>query len=275
VDSRDEAVAELVTLGLERREARWLAEEFMPGGDADALEAVRHAASRRLAGEPLQYVLGHWPFRTLDLDVDPRVLIPRPETEELVTHALAELAADGASAPMIVDLGSGSGAIGLALCAELRDRGVTASLLCVDESFEALAVARRNALKHRLLNSSFVQSDWFADLDPSLQGRIDLITANPPYVGEVEFADLDPVLGYEPYGALVAPDEGGVPGFEDVARILDEALFWLKPGGSLVMEHGDVHREAALERARRVGYVDVRDLDDLAGKPRVLVARRP
>src|SRR5487761_2636792 len=85
-------VSELIEAGLNRREARWLVEEFMPGADADAIESLRRAARRRLAGEPLQYIIGHWPFRGLDLAVDPRVLIPRPETEELVGVALSELA---------------------------------------------------------------------------------------------------------------------------------------------------------------------------------------
>lgn len=268
-------VAELVELGLERREARWLVEEFMPGGDLDALEVLRRSAHRRLNGEPLQYIIGHWPFRSLDLDIDRRVLIPRPETEELVTHALAELAHGGAVAPLIIDLGCGSGAIGLSLVAELAERGVSATLVAVDESFEALAVARRNALKHRLLSVSFVESSWFSHLDPTLRGHVDLLVTNPPYVGGDEFATLDPVLGYEPLGALVAPDFDGVPGFADVAELIDESLTWLRPGGSLVLEHGDQHREAVLARAHAAGFVDVRDVDDLAGKPRTLLARRP
>ncbi len=93
---------------MQRHEARWLVEEFVPGGDIDAAPALRAAAKRRLDGEPLQYVIGHWPFRTLDLDVDARALIPRPETEELVSIALEELATSGAVAPVIVDLGCGS-----------------------------------------------------------------------------------------------------------------------------------------------------------------------
>ena len=268
-------VAELVAFGLERREARWLVEEFVTGGDPDALPALRAAARRRLDGEPLQYIIGHWPFRTLDLDVDPRVLIPRPETEELVDVALIELAAAGSPAPFIVDLGCGSGAIGLSLLAELRERGVAATLVALDESTDALDVARMNARKHRLQAVSFVTSSWFSALDDSLRGRIDLIVANPPYVGEAEMAELDPVLGYEPLGALVSPDERGIAGFADLALILGDALSWLRPGGSVVMEHGEDHRAALVDLAREHRYVDVRDLDDLSGRPRVFVARRP
>ncbi len=105
----------MVATGLEPREARWLVEEFVPAGDSDARAALAAAAARRRAGEPLQYIIGHWPFRSLDLDVDARALIPRPETEELVEVALGELAAHSVATPLIVDLGTGSGAIGLSL----------------------------------------------------------------------------------------------------------------------------------------------------------------
>jgi release factor glutamine methyltransferase len=274
-DANLDPAAELVGLGLERREARWLVEEFLPGGDSDALPVLRAAAQRRLNGEPLQYIIGHWPFRSLDLDVDSRVLIPRPETEELVDVALAQLAAAASGAPLILDLGCGSGAIGLSLLDELRTRGVAATLIALDESADALDVARSNARKHHLHAVSFVHSSWFDALDDSLRSRVDLIVANPPYVAAAEMANLDPVLNYEPRGALVAPDVRGVAGIEDLEIILRDAQAWLRPGGSLVMEHGESQRLALLDLAQKNGYVHVRDLDDLSGRPRVLVARRP
>lgn len=267
-------VSELVAAGLDQREARWLVDEFAPGGHPDAADVVRAAARRRLDGEPLQYIIGHWPFRNLDLEVDGRVLIPRPETEWLVEVALGELARRDTAAPTIVDLGCGSGAIGLALLDELRDRGLAGQLFALDESVDALVVARRNALKHSLYAVSFARSSWFASLDRALEGRVDLIVANPPYVGESEFADLDPVLGYEPYGALVAPDADGVAGFGDLATIIAGAREWLVPGGSLVCEHGVGQRGAVLAASRDAGFSEFLDLDDLAGRPRVLVARR-
>lgn len=267
-------MSELVAAGLDQREARWLVDEFAPGGHPDAADVVRAAARRRLDGEPLQYIIGHWPFRNLDLEVDGRVLIPRPETEWLVEVALGELARRDTAAPTIVDLGCGSGAIGLALLDELRDRGLAGQLFALDESVDALVVARRNALKHSLYAVSFARSSWFASLDRALEGRVDLIVANPPYVGESEFADLDPVLGYEPYGALVAPDADGVAGFGDLATIIAGAREWLVPGGSLVCEHGDGQRGAVLAASRDAGFSEFLDLDDLAGRPRVLVARR-
>ncbi len=274
-DARPDLVDELVRTGIERREARWLVEEFAGDGNPDARAELDAAASRRRSGEPLQYVLGHWPFRGLDLEVDERVLIPRPETEELVSVALGALASGPVAAPLVVDLGCGSGAIGLAVVTELATRGVAATLVGVDRSPDALDVARANALKHSVLSASFVRSSWFDDLDPSLRGRIDLIVANPPYVAAAELPSLDPVLAYEPRGALVSDDANGVPGFADVARVVDGAASWLARGGHVVVEHGDAQGGAAVVRAQERGLVDVVDHVDLAGLPRVLVARRP
>ncbi len=271
-DANAESVRRLVAAGLEPREARWLVEEFGPDTSDDA--PLQTAAARRRKGEPLQYVLGHWPFRTLDLDVDERVLIPRPETEELVTHALGELARLDRATPLIVDLGCGSGAIGLSLCDELATRGVRASVVALDASLDALEVAKANARKHSAHAVSFVHSSWFDALDPSLRGRVDLVVANPPYVGADEFSSLDPVLRYEPRGALVADDERGVPGFRDVAHIVATSPEWLSEGGALVLEHGEDQGAAAVSLATTSGFVDVEDRHDLAGRPRVLVARR-
>jgi release factor glutamine methyltransferase len=273
-DANAALVRELVDDGLDQKEARWLVEEFLVGGDLSAAGALRAAAQRRLDGEPLQYIVGHWPFRSLDLDLDERVLIPRPETEELVGVALGELARLGVVAPIIVDLGCGSGAIGLSLLKELGERGVSASVVAVDESLDALAVARRNARKHDLHTVSFVHSTWFESLDASLREHVDLLIANPPYVSDEEFAVLEPELGFEPRGAIVAPDDAGVGGFGDLRIIITEALEWLRPGGVLVCEHADTQREAVLATAVAAGLRDVVDLDDLAGRPRVLVARR-
>ena len=263
-------LARLVAAGLEGREARWLIEEF--GASGDALDG---AIARRLAGEPLQYVIGHWPFRGLDLDVDARALIPRPETEELVGRAIEVLATSDSPAPVVLDLGCGTGAIGLSILAELAERGVSATLIAVDESRDALALCRQNAIKHRLYAVSFVVGSWYEGLDDSLAGRVDLVVSNPPYVGEIERASLDPVLDYEPSGALVAPDADGVAGFADLAAVIAGAPRWLTRGGSLVVEHGDGQREAVRRAAFGAGLRDVVDYDDLVGRPRVLVARQP
>jgi release factor glutamine methyltransferase len=162
----------------------------------------------------------------------------------------------------------------LALLRELAERGVAATLIAVDESGDALGVARENAIKHDLHAVSFVQSSWFEDLDESLRGRVDLIVANPPYVGALEFEDLEDVLRHEPLSAIVASDAHGVVGFEDLDVIISGALGWLSPGGTLICEHSNVHRTAVIEAATRAGFNSVDDLDDMAGHPRILVARR-
>ncbi len=257
--------------GLDEREARWLIEEFAPRQNLDALRA---AVTRRQAGEPIQYIIGHWPFRSLDLDVDPRVLIPRPESEELVGVALGELLRLEVGAPLIMDLGCGSGAIGLALVSELAQRGTVATLIAVDESGGALDVARQNARKHHLQGVSFVRSTWYADLDESLRARVDLIVANPPYVGADEFEGLDPVLRHEPRDAIVANDAEGLAGFEDVGLIIEGAPTWLSPQGILICEHSYVHRDGVLDAARTAGFVRCDDVNDMAGHPRILVAHR-
>jgi release factor glutamine methyltransferase len=266
-------VTELIDAGLDRREARWLVEEFMPQ-DHESIAALRRAAQRRMNGEPLQYIIGHWPFRQLDLDVDERVLIPRPESEELVGLALAELDREAHAAPVILDMGCGSGAIGLSLLLELAQRSIAATLICVDVSEDALAVASSNATKHGLDDVSFVASSWFDALDGALRGTVDLIVANPPYVSAGEFETLDPVLRHEPLGALVAEDSTLAPGFSDVEKIVRQSAPWLSRGGLLICEHGNMQREAALQAASEAQFTHVVDLDDLFGNPRFLVARR-
>lgn len=270
-DANRNLVAQLVEDGLDAHEARWLVQEF--GADED-VAVLSKAARRRLDGEPIQYIIGHWPFRTLDLDVDSRVLIPRPESEELVGVALNELAKSGVEAPLIVDMGCGSGAIGLAILSELSERGVVATLVAVDESPEALVVAKHNALKHHLLAASFVVSSWYEDVDESLLGQVDLIVANPPYVGDEEFSHLEPVLRYEPRDAIVAPDSRGVVGFKDLEVVINGATPWLSSRGVLICEHSNVHRDAVVDAATRAGFAHCEDLDDMAGHPRILVARR-
>jgi release factor glutamine methyltransferase len=273
-DVKSSFVADLTAKGIPAHEARWLVDEFIIGDDVDAATALNAAVARRLEGEPLQYVIGHWPFRYLDLDVDERVLIPRPETEELVGVALEELATLGISTPSMLDLGCGSGAIGLALLDELKKRGVQGSLIAVDASLDALQVAKRNALKHRLLAASFVHSSWFDALDPSLQGHIDLIVSNPPYISDVEFENVEDVLLFEPRMAQTAPDAEGIGGFADIATIVSEAPAWLTPHGVLIVEHGNTQGDAAVACALRAGFSSAHTVSDMAGHPRMLVAKK-
>ncbi len=272
-DARTRALDRVIARGIARHEARWLIEEFYVGSEPDADLALERATQRRLDGEPLQYIVGHWPFRSLDLEVDARVLIPRPETEELVDLALEELAHSDVRTPLIVDLGCGSGAIGLALAKELGERGVLARIVAVDESEDALDVARRNARRWGLSTVSFVRSQWYDELDTSLEGRVDLIVSNPPYVSVDELAQAQVELSFEPAGALVAADRDGVAGFDDLATIIDGAPRWLRPGGSLVLEHGSEQAPAVVGRLSAVGFHDVDDRRDVAGLARLARGR--
>ena len=255
MDAKSLSAADLVAAGIERHEVKWLFEEY---GASESPELSR-AIARRVAGEPLQYILGHWPFRNLDLLVDPRALIPRPETEELVTRALSEVRRQQLGGVKIMDLGCGTGAIGLSLVQELSIDGIKTELINVDLSGEALALARENGDRHHLSKVEFIQSSWFESV--------------APYVGETEFATLDPILRHEPLMAIVSPTDNEVPGFKDLAEIIAEAPRWLSANGILVCEHADIHREAVLAAAHQAGFAEAEDFDDLAGKPRTLIAR--
>jgi release factor glutamine methyltransferase len=228
---------------------------------------VEGMVERRRGGEPLQYVLGLWSFRRLELVVDRRVLIPRPETEMVVEEALEELRRLAAVRPLAVDLGTGSGAIAISLALEMPRARVWGT----DRSEEALAVARANLSGMGASVATRVRlsaGDWFAALPPNLAGQVDLIVANPPYVGAGEVLPAE-VAEWEPAGALVA----GPTGLEAVADILAGAPAWLRRPGVVVLEIGPHQAGVATELACAAGFgpVDVRP--DLAGRPRALVAR--
>ena len=237
---------------------------------------MRAAAQRRLDGEPIQYVLGHWPFRSLDLDLDTRVLIPRPETEELVGLAFDELMQRRLTDPLIVDLGCGSGAIGLSLLFELRQTGRARQRSSRStRRVDALEVTRANAAKHDLDGVTTVHSSWFDDLDPSLaRSRRPDRRQSALRRRRREFATLDPVLGYEPFGALVVEDTPRADGFSDLEVIIGQSCPWLVANGLLICEHGNMHRAAVLQAAQDAMFADVQDLDDMFGNPRFLIAKR-
>jgi release factor glutamine methyltransferase len=275
-------------------EARWMVErvsgydgvELVMGEheEATAPAAARLAAmvDRRVGGEPLQYVLGRWQFLGLDLFVDRRVLVPRPETEVVATSALDEARALGlrrgrsdpwagaTTTDVVVDLGTGSGALALALASDLPDAEVWA----VDVSDDALAVARANvagvgggaATRVRLAGGS-----WYEALPSDLRGRVRVIVSNPPYVSEAEAVALPPeVLEWEPYDALVS----GPTGLEAIGVVVVGAREWLDPrGGVLVCELAPHQAADAAELAREAGFADVEVRPDLAHRDRVLVAR--
>jgi release factor glutamine methyltransferase len=266
-------------------EARWLVEE-VSGLDrsrwretATAAGRARLAAmvERRLAGEPLQYVLGRWSFRGLNLLVDRRVLIPRPETEVVAEVAIAEGRGlhlphpRRASGPFVaVDLGTGSGALALALAAELPEAEVWAT----DRSAAALCVARANLAAVGPSAGSrvhFAEGMWYEALPSGLRGRLRVIVSNPPYVTEAEFAGLPAeVRDYEPIAALVA----GPTGRESLEYLVAGGLDWLEPGGALVLELAPDQAAPMRAAAEAAGYAAVDVYRDLAGRDRVLVARR-
>jgi release factor glutamine methyltransferase len=235
------------------------------------LPFARDLIERRAAGEPLQYALGSWGFRTLDLMVDRRVLIPRPETEVVVGVALDELTelvgATSSRVPVAVDLGTGSGAIALSLAVEAPRVEVWAT----DASPDALAVARANLVGvagRAAPRVSLAQGSWFDALPPLLQGSVDLIVSNPPYIADGEPLPAE-VSEWEPASALRA----GPTGLEDIEVIVDGAPAWLRRPGVVVIEVAPHQAAAAVSHARDVGFVDVRVERDLAGLDRVLVAR--
>ncbi|VTU24579.1 Release factor glutamine methyltransferase [Variovorax sp. PBS-H4] len=210
--------------------------------------AFASLCARRVTGEPVAYLTGEKEFHGLGLQVDARVLVPRPDTETLVDWALQSL--DGRTSPKVVDLGTGSGAIALAIQRARPDAEVTA----VDRSPDALAVARANARRLGLA-VRFAEADW-------LEGaglELDLVVSNPPYV-----AAGDPhlvALRHEPSSALVS----GADGLDDIRRIVEAAPAHLREGGWLLLEHG--YDQAASVRAllSRRGFIEVQSRDDLAG----------
>lgn len=222
---------------------------------------------RRGQGEPLQYVLGIWGFRRLELVVDRRVLIPRPETETVVEVALAELCVLGRERPLAVDLGTGSGAIALSVALEVPSARVWGT----DRSEDALAVARANlaGMGSRVATRvRLVPGDWFDALPDELRGQVDLVVANPPYVGDAE--PLPPeVADWEPAGALFA----GPTGLEAVAEILSEAPTWLHRPGVIVVEIAPHQADRAAGLAADAGFTDVDVRPDLTGRRRALVGR--
>jgi release factor glutamine methyltransferase len=221
---------------------------------------------RRAGGEPLQYVLGRWGFRELDLFIDRRVLIPRPETEEVVSVALEALDAMGPGARVAVDLGTGSGAIALSLAVERRGLAVWG----VERSERALEVSRANlaGIGAAATRVRLVQGDWFEGLPGDLKGAVDLVVANPPYVGASEVLPEE-VRAWEPSDALVA----GPTGLESIEVIVASASQWLRPEGALVIEIGETQGDAAAALAVAAGFVHVEVRPDVNGRPRALLAR--
>lgn len=254
-------------------EARWIVERA--AGDPYRVVADRPVTARshhhwrlmverRERGEPLQYVLERWPFRELELFVDRRVLIPRPETEVVVGAALEEHTRVGGP---VVDLGTGSGAIALSFAVERPGTEVWG----VERSPDALTVARANCtgLGRVAGTVRLVEGSWWEPLPEALRGEVGVVVANPPYVRDDE--SLPAVVEtWEPVDALRAPDDG----LADIRAIVADAPRWLAPGGALVVEHAPDQADTVRVLAVDAGFATVRTGADLAGRDRYLVARR-
>jgi release factor glutamine methyltransferase len=260
--------AELLSrlLGARRLDLRVRGHETL---EPDAAQRFADWVERRSAGEPVQYITGRAAFRSIDLAVSPAVLVPRPETEGLVEIVLEVLRDERAawSEPHVLDLGTGSGAIALAIAAE----HATAVLTATDASADALAVARANADTLGLATRvTWLHGDWFDAVDP--EDRFEVVVSNPPYIATTEWDALPrDVRLHEPREALFC----GSTGLEALRDIVDLAPDHLVAGGVLALELAEARAaevEAWFDGARDWERVELRE--DLAGRPRVLVARR-
>lgn len=269
-----ECLADATALGLDRLDAQLLLGQVLGRGRAwlhahddhplsdDQRSQFDRWAARRRAGEPFAYIVGHKEFHGLDLQVDTRVLVPRPDTEALVDWALELLGGELAavSAPEVVDLGTGSGAIALAVRQACARSVVTAT----DASADALVVAAANATRLGLTIETCCGSWWQAVADR----RFHLALSNPPYIaaGDTHLA----ALTAEPLGALTP----GPSGLEALDQIVAQAPRGLEPGGWLLLEHGFDQADAVAALLREQGFQQVQTRRDLAGQPRCTGGRR-
>lgn len=256
----DRVDAEALLLHVLGQPRGWL---FTHGGDAltpDQSSRFDELIARREAGEPVAYLTGSRGFWTLDLEVTPDTLIPRPETELLVELALARIPHGAAS--RIADLGTGSGAIGLAIASERP----TARVVATDASEAALAVARRNAQGNDIANIEFRHGSWLA---PLADERFDLIASNPPYIenGDPHLVEGD--LRFEPMSALASGDDG----LDDLRTLVSAAPSRLVVGGWLLVEHGWEQGDAVRALFASAGFSDVETIRDLEGRDRVTLGR--
>lgn len=241
----------------------WLIVHGHDALDEPAAAHLQTLVERRRAGEPVAYLIGRIGFWSLDLAVDARVLVPRPDTETLVEAALESLPADR---PIdVVDMGTGSGAIALALASERPGWHLSAT----DASADALDCARTNAVRLGLGRVAFRHGIWFDALVPGQ--RYDAILSNPPYIaiGDAHLAAAE--LTHEPQSALVSGDDG----LADIRRLIGRAGEWLVDDGWLMLEHGYNQADTVAQLFIDAGYQTPRNWRDLGGQPRVTGARWP
>jgi len=227
--------------------------------DDSQLAALESLLARRAAGEPVAYLIGEREFWSLPLSVSPDSLIPRPDSEVLVEQALSRLPADPCA---ILDLGTGTGAIALALASERADCQVTG----VDRIAAAVALATHNGAKLNLPNARFLQSDWFSALNAQ---RFQLIVSNPPYIDAADHHLSQGDVRFEPASALVASDHG----LADIKTIASSAANYLADNGWLLLEHGWQQGEAVRQILRENSFCQVETCQDYGGNDRVTLGQ--
>jgi len=233
----------------------------------DALQPNIHAVfeallSRRLSGEPMAYILGCREFYGLDLMVTPDTLIPRPDTETLVEAALAKIS--NIPNQSILDLGTGTGAIALAIAKNRPQASITA----VDASIGTLKVAKQNAENLSIHNVVFVLSNWFENLENQ---KFDVIVSNPPYIEDQDAHLTQGDLRFEPISALAS----GVDGLDDIRQIIGDCLIYLKPQAWLMLEHGYNQAAQVADLMADVGLTNIETIKDLGNNDRVTLGKNP
>lgn len=230
--------------------------------DTNQLEQFHQLVQRRMNGEPVAHLIGTQEFWSLSLQVSPDTLIPRPETERLVELALERIPSDANW--RIADLGTGSGAIALAVAKERP----ACQIIATDKSTAALDIAKENARLNQIANVTFLQGDWLAAVKD--EPPFEMILSNPPYIKEDDPHLQQGDVRFDPDSALQA----GTEGLDDLQQIIEQALAHLKPGGWLLLEHGYDQRTAVLQSLQQAGFEQFEDYPDLAGQPRVAVSHK-
>jgi release factor glutamine methyltransferase len=242
---------------------------------ADVEHQFNSLIQRRIDGEPMAYILGEREFYGLNLAVTPDTLIPRPDTETLVEAALAKIPVCETNQTLdfdlrrndevsVLDLGTGSGAIALAIAKSRPQTNVVA----VDASTAALEVAKKNASALQIPNVRFLLSNWFSVIAGE---RFDIIASNPPYIEATDSHLKQGDLRFEPISALAS----GADGLDDIRRIIDDCLIHLKPQGWLMFEHGYNQAESVRDLMAQTGLIAIETLKDLGGNDRVTIGKNP
>lgn len=267
VDTADQETLWLLVHAL-GRQSHQLSSEVEQPVSAEVWARAESLVSRRVAREPLQYILGTQEFCGLEFHVSQAVLIPRPETELLVQEVVRRGGLNKDAT--VVDVGTGSGCVAITLATLLKK----ARIIAIDQSPDALIVAKSNAERHVVGDKiEWVEGDLLSPLrEKGMAGAVDVIVSNPPYIAEADWAGLQPeVRVFEPRLALI----GGQKGTEFHQRLLQDAQEFLVPGGLLVMEIGQGQASALRQTAEQIGgYAALQVVEDAAGIDRVVIARR-